>query len=253
MPFLKFKIKFFFSFLFLAQLIFLDGLLLSNTAKADPIFLKNKSIGLKTLEKGKAWVSTRFVKNSSAAITEFRAWLPYQCEVAWPVFVDQNSLHRIHKEFLDSYSISKADFDLVVEKNIKDLKTFYQVTQKRKQSFQKVFKADQIWQDHAIQVFDLPWPVKNRWTLLSIQADPTKAPQSFRYSYESKAGSMKKLIGFWELVQREDPKNPCEFRGQYLSDAGISAPHFLARSSFRSALRRNVKEKINEISRQKSK
>jgi len=178
--------------------------------------------------------------------TTFRVWFPISSDRAWQVLIDTNNWKKVHpSDYTDSRTLDKNQFDLVKQKKPDSVKAFYELA--GAQIFPSTMGRDagKEWIGYNFQRFHLPWPLHDRWTVMKIKNDETKALAGrYRYDYELTVGNFKALKGYWELLPLPEKPGWTEFRGQYDSDPGIFVPQFLGKTIFKAAIKRNAKENL---------
>lgn len=184
--------------------------------------------------------------------TAFRVLFPVKPEQLWPVLIDTNGWKKVHSgDYADSLTLDGNQFNLVSTKKPSDLKAFYELI--GGQTFPSEYgrvKGGQ-WMSYAFQRLSLPWPLKDRWTVLKIKNDETKASDGrYRYDYKMGGGNFKYLKGYWEIFPVKGRPGWSEFRGLYETDPGIDVPHFLAKTLFKASVKRNAKENLDVIQQQ---
>lgn len=183
--------------------------------------------------------------------TASRIWYPVESTKAWPVLIDTNSWKSVHKgTYADTRTLDKNQYELVAQKMPDSVDSFYELIG------QSTFPSDLgrqkggVWTSYTFQRFAFPFPLKDRWAVLKIKNDESRAAKGeYRYEYEMVAGNFKSLKGYWELMPLAEKPGWSEFRVEYYSDPGISVPHFLGKSIFRSSLKREAKENLEQMGR----
>lgn len=194
---------------------------------------------LETLKDGKGWVETTFKSESkTAARNVFRIWFPYPAEQVWLVLIDVNA-YKEQDDYSDSRTLDRHQFSMVEQKRPDSVKGFYELI--GEQSFPSHHGRSKggEWTSYVFQRFNLPWPLKDRWNVMRVRNDETNAHQArYRYEYKTVAGNFKELKGSWELLPVPEKPGWTEWRGDYRADPGIQYPQFLAKTVFKSSIRR---------------
>ncbi len=193
------------------------------------------------------WVNTEFKKGETMATNTFRAWLPFAATDCWAIMTDTNNYVVYSKDYKDTRTLDKNQFDLVVQKQPDSIKGFYEIVggEKFPSDFGRL--KGKIWQSRVLLRFNLPWPLADRWVVMRIQNDETKASNDqYRYEYKSFAGNFKELKGYWQLLPVPGKPGWTEFRGEYKADPGIAVPQFLAKKIFKASMKQSV-ENYKEV------
>ncbi|MBI2340602.1 MAG: hypothetical protein HYU99_09610 [Deltaproteobacteria bacterium] len=193
------------------------------------------------LQNGETWVEVTFKRHDYKAHTSTRAWYPYPAEEVWKILIDTNTYKERYSDYSDSRTLDKNQFDLVVRKKPDSIKGFYELVGGQEFPSEYGRKPGSVWASYILQRFNLPWPLNDRWGISRVKNDESQAHKGkYRYEYETPAGNFKALKGYWELVPVPGRPRWTEFRGEYDSDPGIQYPQFVARSLFRSSMKKSV-------------
>ncbi|MBX7148740.1 hypothetical protein K1X76_06600 [bacterium] len=202
------------------------------------------------LEKDGVWVRTFFKKEETAALTVFRAYIPYTPDKAWEVLTDTNTWKSRHNDFKDAFTLTKSEAELVAAKNPVNVKDFYSLVGTPVHPSHLNRQKGGNWTSYVFQRFNFPWPLTDRWAVVEIRNDETNAGKGeYKYEYKTRGGNFKWLKGYWALMPHPTKKGWTEFRGEYKSDPGIDVPHFLAKSVVKSSIKNNVKEDSAELAK----
>ena len=203
------------------------------------------------LKQGKMWAIVEFEKKSTATKCSFRTWLDFPANKLWHALIDINGWKIIHDDYKDSRSLDKNQFELINEKKPTHIQAFYELVGEEIFPSELYRVPGKIWESYAFQRFAFPFPLKDRWVVMKVKNNENNAPKNeYRYDYEMTVGNFKALKGYWELLPV--PENPgwIEFRGEYKADPGISVPHFLTRSIFKSSMKNNVQDIVKVLEAQ---
>lgn len=178
--------------------------------------------------------------------TVFRVFYPITPEKLWPVLIDINGWKTTHpNDYSDTRTLNNDQYQLVETNKPADLNTFYSLIgeQNFPSEYGRVKNGE--WMSVAFQRFNLPWPLKDRWVVIKVKNDETKAAEGrYRYEYKMVGGNFKNVRGYWEIYPLENRPGWTEFRGMYEVDPGIDVPHFLAKTLFKASVRRTAKENL---------
>lgn len=206
-----------------------------------------------TLKDGKVWVLTTFKgRGSYEGHIAFRAWLPYPAEEVWKVLIDTNNYKKMHSDYDDGRTLDKRQYDLLSQKKPTGVKDFYEIV--GDQVFPSYYnrKKGGVWISYVFQKFKFPFPLSDRWNVMKVKNDETKASKGkYHYEYDTLVGNFKTLKGYWELVPVSGKPGWTEWRGKYKIDPGIQYPQFLARTIIRSSLKKSVKSNLKVLEQRK--
>src|SRR3990167_924468 len=187
------------------------------------------------------WVNTAFDKKATNVRTSFRAWMPHEAKILWPIMIDTNNWKNISKDYNDSRALDEGMAKLLENKQPQDIKELYKLICDKKITSDHGRLTDGKWTSYALQRFAFPFPLKDRWTVIKIKNDESSSSKSYyRYDYKMIVSNFKKLEGYWELTPIPNKPGWTEWRVYYESDPGINIPHFLAKSIYRSSLKKSA-------------
>lgn len=200
---------------------------------------------LPDLEKENGWVKVSFKKGKTGAAAVFRFWIPFKARDVWPVLIDTNAWKDNYGDYTDSRALDRNQYQMVEQRKPGQIKAFYELVGEQVFPSELGRQVGGTWTSYVFQRFNLPWPLADRWLVMKVKNDETRAASGYyRYDYKFTAGNFKELKGYWELVPIPGKPGWTEFRGQYESDPGIEVPHFLTRSLFKSSMQKDVKVNI---------
>lgn len=177
--------------------------------------------------------------------TVVRIWYPYPPSKVWPILIDTNGWRETHKgTYADTRTLDVNQYKLVRTKQPDSLKSFYELIGGEEFSSDHGRVRGGVWMSYVFQRFAFPFPLKDRWVVLKVKNDESGR---HRYEYSMAAGNFRTLKGYWELANILEKPGWTEFRAQYDSDPGIQVPQFLAKSIFKSSIRREAKENMEAM------
>lgn len=224
----------------LLSLFTLCFLIIAQPAYAENTFYPEAR---ETLEEGKAWNKTFFKRHNTMVKNVCRAWYPYPANKVWKVLIDTNSWKDLHSDYTDSRTLDRNQFELVKEKKPINVKGFYELVGEQIFSSYYNRRAGGVWTSYVFQRFNFPWPLKDRWVVMKIKNNESKAGKGrYRYDYKTYAGTFKELKGYWELLPIPGKPGWTEFRSEYKADPGIQVPRFITRAVYKASMRRSVKQ-----------
>lgn len=228
------------------KFLFLMMVLVSFKAQAYDVFHPEADANLKS---GQPWQVVVF-DNNSASRVYFRSWYPYPADAVWKVLTDTNRWKDVISDYADSRTLNKEQFDLANEKKPDSAKALLDLIGSQTFASNNDRVAGKVWTSYVYQRFKLPWPLSDRWMIMRVKNDETNADKgSYSYDYKMTLGNFKDLKGHWELLPIPDKPGWTEFRGEYTSDAGISIPHFLAKSIYKSSQQKTTQAHLKELAR----
>ncbi|EKD42724.1 MAG: hypothetical protein ACD_73C00041G0004 [uncultured bacterium] len=193
------------------------------------------------LEKEGLWVDTDFKKDETMATTTFRAWLPFKAKDCWKIMTDTNNYVVYSKDYKDTRTLDKNQFDLVNQKQPDTINAFNELVGEQKFPSDHGRIKGSGWMSYVLLRFNFPWPLADRWVVMRIKNDESKSLQNtYRYDYKTFAGNFKELKGYWELLPVPGKPGWTEFRGEYKADPGIAVPQFLAKKIFKSSMKQTI-------------
>lgn len=191
-------------------------------------------------------------KKSGETFATIRAWYPFPPEKVFQVITDTNHFSKIHKSYLDSYTLTETVFEEIVAANPQSADEVLKLIKDKKMDSFAHRNQNQNWKTYIYVNFDFPWPITNRWALQKISVDESNAPKGeYKYSYKMKVGNFKYLKGYWELLPIPDKPGWTEFRGQYESDANMALPPFVVKKALRLSLKKDFEENKKAIQKSK--
>jgi hypothetical protein len=201
-----------------------------------------------TLEQGKAWTKIDFDQKNETKVI-FRVWYPYTPDQVWETLIDTNGWKKNHKDYSDSATLDSSQFTKAKALNSPDINNYYSSIGKSTpypSDYNR--KKGGIWTSYVFQRFNVPWPFKDKWCVLGIKNDESKSKLGqYQYTYEMGGGNFKALKGEWKILPIKDKPGWTEFRGEYITDPGISAPRFITRSIVKSSVQRSTDENMKAL------
>jgi ribosome-associated toxin RatA of RatAB toxin-antitoxin module len=187
------------------------------------------------------WVVTEFKKDETMATTTFRAWLPFKAEDCWKIMTDTNNYKIYSKDYKDSRTLDKNQFESVKQKSPTTIKHFYEIIGHQEFPSDQGRLKGKSWMSYTLLRFNLPWPLADRWAMMNIKNDESSSTKNeYHYEYKSMAGNFKELKGYWKLIPVPNKPGWTEFRGEYKADPGIAVPQFLAKKIFRNSMKQTI-------------
>lgn len=227
-------------------------LALSLFSFAPEVVARSVARSFDTLEmkpEGDIYFGMKVSFSGTTSNTASKIWYPVEPAKVWPVLIDTNAWKEIHKgTYADARTLNQKQFDAVLQNKPDTIKAFESLVGTDTSPSDLGRKKGGVWTSYTFQRFAFPFPLKDRWAVLKIKNDETQASKGmYRYDYEMVAGNFKSLKGYWELSPLDEKPGWTEFGVEYSSDPGISVPHFMAKSIFRSSLKREAKENLAQM------
>lgn len=186
----------------------------------------------------KFWAEVVF-KGANTGVTQFRVIYEAPANMVFAQLIDTNNLQKYHSSYADSRCLTESTYNtIIVQKpaGYADLITLIQDAHIPDLQNQKI---GGLWTDYWYLRFNLPWPLSDKWVVQKVKVDESHADKNeYRVEYKMEHGNLKILKGWWEVVEVPGRPGWTEFRGETESDPGIPMPNFLARSTFKSSLRK---------------
>lgn len=92
------------------------------------------------------------------------------------------------------------------------------------------------WENYTFQMFNLPWPVSDKWYVIQNFADETRSAEGiYKTTWEKRAGNVRSLHGELDLEPFEGDKNKTLLRYRVESNLG-SVPRFLVKWGVKKSL-----------------
>jgi len=186
----------------------------------------------------KFWAEVEF-KGVNTGVTQFRVIFEAPAKMVFEQLIDTNNLKKYHASYADSRCLTEANFNTIVtQKPATDTDLITLIQDAHIANLQNR-KEGSSWIDYWYFRFNLPWPLSDKWVVQKAKVDETNAAQNeYRVEYKMEHGNVALLKGWWEVVEVPGRPGWTEFRGETESDPGIPMPNFLARSTFKSSLRK---------------
>lgn len=232
-------------------IIVVFALVLSLGAQAEDSFYPEAN---ETLEKGKVWVKTTFKgRQDYEGHIIFRAWFPYPPNEVFEVLIDTNSYKDKYSDYDDSRTLDRRQYKLLAEKKPTTVKGFYEIVGDQIFPSEYNRRKGGVWISYVFQKFKFPFPLSDRWNVMKVKNDESKARQGrYRYEYDTLVGNFKTLKGYWELLPIPGKPGWTEFRGKYKTDPGIQYPQFLARTIIKSSIRKSAKSNMKILEQKRT-
>jgi hypothetical protein len=157
-------------------------------------------------------------------------------ETVWRLFIYANDWNGYHlPELIDCRAV-----DAQVLSDAKDAKkvgALYKILGDRVIDPVADRKVGSTWSNYTFQLFNLPWPVSDRWYIIENSADETKGAEGvYRTTWESRAGNIRSLSGELKLEPFDGDKNRTLLHYRVDTDPGAAIPRFLLKWGVKKSL-----------------
>lgn len=224
----------------LLTLTFVFALTLSHSAFAGPDAFYPEVDSIVYSEQ--FWADVAFKDGDNTGITSFRMIYEKPIKQVYEHLMNIPSLKHLHDSYADSRTLTEMLAKKVIDDKPKNPKGVEEIVGNNKITWQHNRRSNKKWTDYWYFRFNLPWPLNDKWVIKKAKVDESEASKGYyRVEYEMKHGNMKSLKGWWELVQVPGKPGWTEFRGRTESNPGLPIPRFLARSTFKSSLKKEFK------------
>jgi len=146
-------------------------------------------------------------------------------ETVWRVIIDNNNFKKFMPRTLESLIISKEKVVKMLKKNPKKLKEINKLlneTHSLPGQYRFPIEKGVV---YFYSLLDFPWPITNRWYIIKINRDETRAAENIYFdSWELEIGNLKTNQGHW-LVEPFG-KGCTKATYQILIDPGGRIPKF---------------------------
>jgi Polyketide cyclase / dehydrase and lipid transport len=121
-------------------------------------------------------------------------------ETVWQVITDNNNFKKFMPQTLDSLIVTKEQVAKILKKNPKkrsQIERLLNNTVSHPLPYQSPGKK---WVVYFYSLLDFPWPISNRWYIIKINRDETRASENIYFdSWDLEIGNLKMNQGFWLL------------------------------------------------------
>jgi len=200
-----------------AVLIFSPGLV-SGAGAQDDVDAK--------LKEGEIIVSTQEVTGTSCKRGEVMGLIPASPETVWQVITDINNFKYFMPRTLNSMAVAEEKLPLILQKRPTRAEEVEQLL--------GPVPADPLgsrvpggkYISYLYSHLNFPWPCKNRWYIIKLLQDETRAAQHYYHSSWSLViGNLRENLGEWILEPFGSQHTKATYR--LLADPGGAIPGFL--------------------------
>lgn len=186
----------------------------------------------------KFWAEVVF-KGQNTGVTQFRVIYEAPANMVFEQLINTNTLQKYHKSYADSRCLSETNFNTIIQQKPDNYTKLIELIQDAHIPDLQNRKQGGNWTDYWYLRFNLPWPLSDKWVVQKVKVDESNAHKNeYRVEYKMEHGNLALLKGWWEVVEVPGHPDWTEFRGETESDPGVPMPNFLARSTFKSSLRK---------------
>ena len=156
--------------------------------------------------------------------------------IVWRLFIYANDWNSYRlPELIDCRAVDKTVLDKV-EKS-KKLETFYKALGERVIDPVENRLPHSHWQNYTFQLYNMPWPVSDRWFIIENFADETQSAHGiFKTRWESRSGNVRSMNGELVLEPLEGDRSKTLLHYRVDADPGSSIPRFMIRWAVKKSL-----------------
>ena len=155
--------------------------------------------------------------------------IPAPPEVVWDLFIQSNHWKRYGMPAIqDSRAVNQEIVDQVG--SAKSINVFYKIAGNLMMDPIADRKKGGFWTNLVFQVYDIPWPLADRWMIVKTNYDESKISKAiYRAEWTRLAGNVRTVDGWMVLEPFEGDRHLTRMEYQADSDPGISIPKFILR------------------------
>jgi len=146
-------------------------------------------------------------------------------ETVWQVITENNNFKKFMPQTLDSLIVTKEQVAKVLKKNPKkrsQIENLLNNTVSHPLLYRSPGKKGVV---YFYSLLDFPWPISNRWYIIKINRDETRAAEHIYFdSWDMEIGNLKTNQGFWLLEPFGEGCTKTTY--QLLIDPGGHIPKF---------------------------
>lgn len=138
------------------------------------------------------------------AEADFMVKAPYP--LVWEVILDIDHMDQFMKNFLYGKTVTERDAKILSDwkdRSLKEIREFLERDSSPIQQRLKKVTRGTVVENYVVEVFDLPWPIKNRWVIFKCW---DRAGDSFMTRKVEAVGGLMNGNGLWHVEPH--PGNP---------------------------------------------
>ena len=146
-------------------------------------------------------------------------------ETVWQVITDNNNFKKFMPQTLDSLIVTKEKVAKILKKNPKKRSQIEKLLNKQVPHSLPPQPPGKKRVVYFYSLLDFPWPISNRWYIIKINRDETRAAEHIYFdSWNLEIGNLKMNQGFWLLEPFGESCTKATY--QLLIDPGGHIPKF---------------------------
>jgi len=211
--------------IFLVGVIIALGLVTEGLAQD----LRNK------LDSGKINVSSQSVPGTSIRMAEMTAIIKAPPEIVWRVITDLNNYQFFMPRTLKSMALAPEKVAVIVKKHPTRAEEVEKLLGPIPLNPAKYRIPGGKYTVYHYSNLDLPWPCSNRWYIVRVVDDETRAAQHYYYlTWSLVFGNFKENSGQWILEPYDTNETKATYRLR--TDLGSAIPGFLIKYGSRTTM-----------------
>ncbi|MBW1972263.1 MAG: hypothetical protein JRI44_05455 [Deltaproteobacteria bacterium] len=146
-------------------------------------------------------------------------------EIVWQIIKDNSHFKEFMPQTLESMIVSPETLKEILKKQLKKSEEIERLIRENslKSSFYRSSKNK--YTIYFYSLLDFPWPINNKWYIIKINRDETRAyAHIYRDSWDMVIGNLKTNQGFWFIEPYGEKSTKVTY--QLLTDPGGSIPKF---------------------------
>lgn len=152
------------------------------------------------LEEGEIIASSEDVEGTRVKKGTVTGVINVPPEIVWQVITDNNNFKIFMPQTLDSLIVTKEKVAKILKKNSKKRSQIERLLNNKVSNplpYQPPGKKGVV---YFYSLLDFPWPISNRWYIIKINRDETRAAENIYFdSWDLEIGNLKMNQGFWLL------------------------------------------------------
>jgi hypothetical protein len=175
-----------------------------------------------------AEITTWYEQNQNEPLKVYaRATLDGRPAEIWRVLVNVNR----HKEYMplvyESVYIGEKGIQALTEARTNNANLLRRVARKHQINTARI--SGRSWEEKVFMTLDLPFPVANRWYVLTLKQDESKASRGiYQQCWSLVMGNIDEAIGCWKIKPSEIPGKTFVYY-ENINDAGGKVPKWMSR------------------------
>lgn len=178
------------------------------------------------LKAGEIVTTAKEVKGTSVKRGEVMGVINASPEIVWQVITDINSYKNFMPRTLNSMAVAADKVPLIVQRKPDSAADVEQLIGPLPAGTATARVPGGKYISYLYSHLNFPWPCKNRWYIIKLSQDETRAAQHcYHSSWSLVIGNLRENLGEWILEPFEATRTKVTYR--LLTDPGGSIPEFL--------------------------